>query len=243
MLKHPGFRKLAFTGSTEVGRNVALAAAEKIIPATLELGGKSANIFFSDCKQDMALDGAQLGILFNQGQVCCAGSRIFVQDDFYDEFVGKLIDAFNKVTVGDPTSMDTQMGSQINEGQLKKILSYIELAKKEGATIACGGERYTEGPLAKGAFMRPTLITDVTNDMRVAQEEIFGPVLPVTTFKTLDEAIEMAGDVLPLMLCRMEENEEPIPEASALSHLHLKANKTAVNIETDTMEYRKKLSV
>ena len=194
MLKHPGFRKLAFTGSTEVGRNVALAAAEKIIPATLELGGKSANIFFSDCKQDMALDGAQLGILFNQGQVCCAGSRIFVQDDFYDEFVGKLIDAFNKVTVGDPTSMDTQMGSQINEGQLKKILSYIELAKKEGATIACGGERYTEGPLAKGAFMRPTLITDVTNDMRVAQEEIFGPVGVVIRFKDEEDVIRMANE-------------------------------------------------
>ena len=194
MLKHKGFRKLAFTGSTEVGRDVALAAAEKLIPSTLELGGKSANIFFDDCKWDMALDGLQLGILFNQGQVCCAGSRVFVQEGIYDKFVEAAVKAFNHVKVGLPWEQDTQMGSQINEGQLKKILSYIDIAKSEGATIACGGERFTEGELAKGAFMKPTLITNVTNDMRVAQEEIFGPVACVIKFKTEDEVIEMAND-------------------------------------------------
>ena len=194
MLKHKGFGKLAFTGSTEVGRDVALAAAEKLIPSTLELGGKSANIFFDDCKWDMALDGLQLGILFNQGQVCCAGSRVFVQEGIYDKFVEAAVKAFNHVKVGLPWEQDTQMGSQINEGQLKKILSYIDIAKSEGATIACGGERCTEGELAKGAFMKPTLITNVTNDMRVAQEEIFGPVACVIKFKTEDEVIEMAND-------------------------------------------------
>ena len=194
MLKHKGFRKLAFTGSTEVGRDVALAAAEKLIPSTLELGGKSANIFFDDCKWDMALDGLQLGILFNQGQVCCAGSRVFVQEGIYDKFVEAAVKAFNHVKVGLPWEQDTQMGSQINEGQLKKILSYIDIAKSEGVTIACGGERCTEGELAKGAFMKPTLITNVTNDMRVAQEEIFGPVACVIKFKTEDEVIEMAND-------------------------------------------------
>lgn len=194
MLKHKGFRKLAFTGSTEVGRDVALAAGEKLIPSTLELGGKSANIFFDDCKWDMALDGLQLGILFNQGQVCCAGSRVFVQEGIYDKFVEAAVKAFNHVKVGLPWEQDTQMGSQINEGQLKKILSYIDIAKSEGATIACGGERCTEGELAKGAFMKPTLITNVTNDMRVAQEEIFGPVACVIKFKTEDEVIEMAND-------------------------------------------------
>lgn len=194
MLKHKGFRKLAFTGSTEVGRDVALAAAEKLIPSTLELGGKSANIFFDDCKWDMALDGLQLGILLNQGQVCCAGSRVFVQEGIYDKFVEAAVKAFNHVKVGLPWEQDTQMGSQINEGQLKKILSYIDIAKSEGATIACGGERCTEGELAKGAFMKPTLITNVTNDMRVAQEEIFGPVACVIKFKTEDEVIEMAND-------------------------------------------------
>ena len=194
MLSHKGFRKLAFTGSTEVGRDVALAAAEKLIPSTLELGGKSANIFFDDCKWDMALDGLQLGILFNQGQVCCAGSRVFVQEGIYDKFVEAAVKAFNHVKVGLPWEQDTQMGSQINEGQLKKILSYIDIAKSEGATIACGGERCTEGELAKGAFMKPTLITNVTNDMRVAQEEIFGPVACVIKFKTEDEVIVMAND-------------------------------------------------
>ena len=194
MLKHKGFRKLAFTGSTEVGRDVALAAAEKLIPSTLELGGKSANIFFDDCKWDMALDGLQLGILFNQGQVCCAGSRVFVQEGIYDKFVEAAVKAFNQVKVGLPWEQDTQMGSQINEGQLKKILSYIDVAKEEGATIACGGERCTAGELAKGAFMKPTLITNVTNDMRVAQEEIFGPVACIIKFKTEDEVIAMAND-------------------------------------------------
>jgi aldehyde dehydrogenase (NAD+) len=194
MLEHKGFKKLAFTGSTEVGRNVGLAAAEKIIPSTLELGGKSANIFFDDCDFDQAIDGAQLGILFNQGQVCCAGSRIFVQDTFYDEFVGALTKAFNAINVGDPLKPETQMGSQINRTQLKKILDYIEIGKLEGATVACGGVQIKEGGLEKGSFMRPTLLTNVTNDMRVAQEEIFGPVACVIKFKTEDEVIKMAND-------------------------------------------------
>lgn len=194
MLDHPGFRKLAFTGSTEVGLNVAKAAADKLIPATLELGGKSANIYFDDCKWDMAIDGLQLGILFNQGQVCCAGSRVFVQEGIYDKFVAAAVDAFNKVTVGDPLDPNTQMGAQVDQGQLRKILSYVELAKEEGATIACGGEAYTEGDCAKGSFMKPTLIVNATNDMRVAQEEIFGPVAVVIKFKTEEEVIAMAND-------------------------------------------------
>lgn len=194
ILDHPGFRKLAFTGSTEVGRNVALAAAKKIIPSTLELGGKSANIFFDDCKWDMAMDGIQLGILFNQGQVCCAGSRIFVQEGIYDRFVEEAVKRFNQIKVGNPLDPETQMGSQINENQLKKILNYVDIGVKEGATVACGGERYTEGELAKGAFMKPTLLTNVTNDMRVAQEEIFGPVAVVIKFKDEDDVIRMAND-------------------------------------------------
>lgn len=194
MLDHPGFRKLAFTGSTEVGLNVAKAAADRLIPATLELGGKSANIYFDDCKWDMAIDGLQLGILFNQGQVCCAGSRVFVQEGIYDKFVAAAVDAFNKVTVGNPLDPNTQMGAQVDQGQLRKILSYVELAKEEGATVACGGEAYTEGACAKGCFMKPTLIVNATNDMRVAQEEIFGPVAVVIKFKTEEEVIAMAND-------------------------------------------------
>ena len=194
MLDHKGFRKLAFTGSTEVGRQVALAAADRLIPATLELGGKSANIFFPDCNWEQAIDGLQLGILFNQGQVCCAGSRVFVHEGIYDKFLEDAVKAFNNVKVGVSWDPETQMGSQINERQLEKILSYVEIGKQEGARLICGGERITEGELAKGCFMRPTLLADVTNDMRVAQEEIFGPVACILKFKDEDEVIRMAND-------------------------------------------------
>lgn len=194
MLEHPGFRKLAFTGSTEVGRDVALAAAQKLIPATLELGGKSANIFFEDCKWEMSMDGLQMGILFNQGQVCCAGSRVFVQEGIYDKFVEEAVKRFNAVKVGPSWDPETQMGAQIDEGQLKKILDYVEIGKKEGATVACGGVRADEGELAKGCFMHPTLLTNVTNNMRVAQEEIFGPVAVIIKFKDEADVIAMAND-------------------------------------------------
>ncbi len=194
MLDHRGFRKLAFTGSTEVGRQVALAAADRLIPATLELGGKSANIFFPDCNWEQAIDGLQLGILFNQGQVCCAGSRVFVHEDIYDKFLEDAVKAFNNVKVGVSWDPQTQMGSQINERQLEKILSYVEIGKQEGARLICGGERITDGELAKGCFMRPTLLADVTNDMRVAQEEIFGPVACILKFRDEDEVIRMAND-------------------------------------------------
>lgn len=194
ILDHPGFRKLAFTGSTEVGLSVARAAADKLIPATLELGGKSANIYFDDCNFDQALDGLQVGILFNQGQVCCAGSRVFVQEGIYDRFLEAAIKQFEGINQGDPMDMATQIGTQINEAQVKKIESYIEIAKQEGATIACGGERNAEGDCANGAFFKPTLITDVTNDMRVAQEEIFGPVAVVMKFKDEDEVVALANE-------------------------------------------------
>lgn len=194
ILDHSGLSKLAFTGSTEVGMNVAKAAADKLIPATLELGGKSANIFFPDCNWELAMEGLQLGILFNQGQVCCAGSRVFVHEDIYDKFVAEAVKRFNSVKVGDPLDANTQMGSQIYAAQVQKVLDYVEIAKKEGATIACGGYKLTENGLDKGNFVAPTLITNVTNDMRVAQEEIFGPVAVVIKFKDEQEVIDMAND-------------------------------------------------
>ena len=194
MLDHPSFAKLAFTGSTEVGYSVAEAAAKRLIPATLELGGKSANIVFDDAQLEKAIEGAQIGILFNQGQVCCAGSRIFVQEGIYDEFVAKLAEAFKKVKVGNPMDMSTQMGSQINERQLEKILKYVEIGKEEGAVVLTGGKRAVVPGFEKGAFMEPTLLANVTNDMRVAREEIFGPVAVVIKFKTEDEVVRMAND-------------------------------------------------
>lgn len=194
MLEHKGFRKLAFTGSTEVGKSVAAAAAEKLIPATLELGGKSANIFFEDCDWEMAMDGLQMGILFNQGQVCCAGSRVFVQESIYDRFVEEAVKRFGQVKVGLPWEADTQMSTQISKGQLDKILKYIEIGKEEGAKVLCGGKQVKENGLDKGFFMQPTLLGNVTNHMRVAQEEIFGPVAVLLKFKKEDEVIAMAND-------------------------------------------------
>ena len=173
---------------------MARAAAERLIPATLELGGKSANIIFPDAKWDMMLDGIQLGILFNQGQVCCAGSRIFVHEDIYDKFVEDACEAFSKVKVGMPWEDDTQMGSQIDQNQMNKILEYVEIAKQEGGRVLCGGERATEGELAKGAFLKPTLIEVPNNSCRVAQEEIFGPVAVVIKFKDEQEVIDLAND-------------------------------------------------
>ncbi len=193
---HSGIDKIAFTGSTNVGKDIAIGAATNLIPATLELGGKSANIIFDDADLEKAIDGVQLGILFNQGQVCCAGSRIFVHEKIYDDFLKKIIKKFNEIKVGDPLDKNTQMGSQINKKHLDKILHHIEQGKQEGAKVICGGESFNKGPLSKGAFMKPTLLVNVTNQSCIAQEEIFGPVAVVIKFKDEDEVIKMANDSL-----------------------------------------------
>ncbi|PSM52032.1 aldehyde dehydrogenase B [Campylobacter blaseri] len=187
---HEGLNKLAFTGSTEVGRDIGIAAAKRIIPATLELGGKSANIIYADADFEKALDGVQMGILFNQGQVCCAGSRIFVEEAIYDKFLEAAIEKFKNIKVGDPLKEDTQMGSQINKKQADKILDCIEIGKKEGAKVAVGGKRSSIGE----TFIEPTLLVNVTNNMEVAQEEIFGPVGVVIKFKNEEELIKMVND-------------------------------------------------
>ena len=194
MLGHEGFSKLAFTGSTEIGCSVARSAADRLIPATLELGGKSANIFFPDCDWEMAMDGLQLGILFNQGQVCCAGSRVFVHEDIYDRFVAEAVARFAKVKIGLSLDQETQLGALVNQEQVEKVLGYVEVAKQEGAVIACGGKRYTAGGLDQGCYVEPTLITNVTNDMRIAQEEIFGPVACVIRFSSEEEVVAMANE-------------------------------------------------
>lgn len=192
MLHHKGFDKLAFTGSTNIGRRVGIAAAENLIPSTLELGGKSANIFFDDMPFDKAIEGAQKGILFNQGQVCCAGSRIFVQEGIYDQFIDALIAEFKQIKVGLPWDKDTQMGSQINQGQLKQILDLVEQGKTCGAKVLLGGQKHQDPELQQGAFCQPTLI-EATNDNLLAQEEIFGPVATIIKFKTEEEVIAMAN--------------------------------------------------
>ena len=194
MLQHEGFNKLAFTGSTEIGYKVAEEAAKKLIPATLELGGKSANIVFNDAPWDRAIEGAQLAILFNQGQVCCAGSRLFVQEGIYDKFVNELKEAFEKVKVGLPLEKGVQMGPQVNEKQLESILKYVKIGQEEGARLVTGGKKIETNELKNGSFLEPTILADVTNDMRVAQEEIFGPVVSVIKFKDEEEVIKLAND-------------------------------------------------
>ncbi|MDO5047685.1 MAG: aldehyde dehydrogenase family protein [Anaerococcus sp.] len=191
---HPDLDKLAFTGSTEVGREVGISAAKNLIPATLELGGKSANIVFDDADMDKAIDGATLAILFNQGQVCSAGSRLFLQEGIYDEFLAKLKEKFESLKIGDPLDENTQMGSQINMGQVEKIQSYVDFAKESKATIVTGGKMAKVDGLEEGAFYEPTIITDIENSNRCAQEEIFGPVLVVQKFKTKEEVIKLAND-------------------------------------------------
>lgn len=194
ILEHPCLSKLAFTGSTEVGIEVAKAAAEKLIPATLELGGKSANIIFADAPWEKAVEGVAMGILFNQGQVCCAGSRVLVQEEIYDEFIAAVKAKFESIKVGLPWEPDTQMGAQVNENQLQKILKFVEIGKSEGMKVITGGERATEGALANGAFMKPTLMEAADNACTLCNEEIFGPVAVVMKFKTQEEAIRIANE-------------------------------------------------
>ncbi|WP_323834721.1 aldehyde dehydrogenase family protein [Photorhabdus africana] len=194
ILDHEDVEKVAFTGSTRVGYTVAEAAAKKLIPATLELGGKSANIIFPDANMKKAVKYAARAILLNQGQACESGSRLFLHKDIHDEFLKSLKAEFESIQVGDPLEKETQMGSQVSQEQMEKILEYVEIAKKEGATIFTGGKRITGEGYDDGFFIQPTIITDVTNDMRVAREEIFGPVLAVIPFSEEEDVIRMAND-------------------------------------------------
>ncbi|WP_454208467.1 aldehyde dehydrogenase family protein [Proteus sp. Marseille-Q3619] len=194
ILEHEDIDKLAFTGSTNVGYTVAEAAAKKMVPATLELGGKSANIVFPDANMKKAVKYSALAILMNQGQACESGSRLFLHKDIHDEFLKALKTEFESIRVGDPLDPNTQMGTQVSQDQMDTILGYVELAKKEGATVLTGGERITGEGYDDGFFVRPTIIINATNQMRVAREEIFGPVLCVIPFDNEDEVIDMAND-------------------------------------------------
>src|SRR5688572_32520663 len=194
---HPGIDKIAFTGSTEVGKLIARAAAENLTKVSLELGGKAPNIVFADADMDQAVSGAMMGIFFNQGQVCCAGSRLFVEEKVKDEFLEKLKDKASRINVGDPMDKGTQMGPQVSEEQLSRIKSYVDVAQKEGATMLAGGASpKLEGAFQNGYFFQPTISSDVKNQMRVAQEEIFGPVVSVITFRDEDDLIKQANDTI-----------------------------------------------
>ncbi len=184
---------ITFTGSTKTGRSIARAAAGNLKKVGLELGGKSPNIVFADCDFEGAVEWAMIGIFFNAGQVCSAGSRLIIEESIRDKFVKRLAERANAITIG-PGLENPDMGAIITEAQMNKILSYIESGKQEGATLVCGGERYTEGGCEKGFFIRPTVFDNCRPDMKIVREEIFGPVLTVQTFKTEEEAIAIAND-------------------------------------------------
>jgi betaine-aldehyde dehydrogenase len=197
LASHPGIDKVAFTGSTEVGKLIAKAAADNLTKVSLELGGKAPNIVFADSNMDQAVAGAMMGIFYNQGQVCCAGSRLFVEETVKDEFLSKLSERAERIAVGDPMDKGTQMGPQVSEEQLNRIKGYVDIARNEGASVVSGGSSPDlDEKFQKGYFFRPTIFADVNNKMRVAQEEIFGPVVSVISFKDEDDLLKQANDTI-----------------------------------------------
>jgi acyl-CoA reductase-like NAD-dependent aldehyde dehydrogenase len=186
---HPGVDKVAFTGSTEVGKLIVQAAAGNLKKVSLELGGKSPAIILPDADLDLAIAGAASAIFFNHGQCCCAGSRVFVEEKIYDQFVEQSTARAKKRTVGDPFDANTEQGPQVDETQMEKILSYIESGQSDGAKLNCGGGRVGD----RGYFVEPTIFSNVQDNMKIAQEEIFGPVMSIIRFKNLDEVIDRAN--------------------------------------------------
>ena len=192
--RHMDVDKVAFTGSIRTARSLMRAAGESNLKRlSLELGGKSPNIIFPDADQERALKAAYWGIYANKGEVCSAGSRLLVHEKIYEEFVGRLADRAKKMKVGNPLDPATEMGSQISQAQLDRILSYIESGQRDGARLVAGGERDTEGEKAKGFFVKPTIFAAVKPAMKIAQEEIFGPVLSAIKFRDANEAAEIAN--------------------------------------------------
>ncbi|KIU52524.1 MULTISPECIES: aldehyde dehydrogenase family protein [Pseudomonas] len=194
LTRHPDVSMISFTGSTRVGKQIAATAAADLTRVALELGGKAANVVFADADLDAALDGVLFGVILNQGEECVAGTRLLVEASVADEFVAKLVERANRVVVGLPMDENTQIGALIHAQHLESVLDYIALGKQEGGRLVCGGERLTEGALAKGYFVGPTIFTEVKPEHRIFREEIFGPVLTVTTFTTVEEAIALAND-------------------------------------------------
>ena len=193
---NPMVDKIAFTGSTEVGRDVMIQAASTIKKVTLELGGKSPNIILDDAEMDIAIDGSLWATFMHNGQACESGTRLFVPSSLYDDFMGRLIDRASKIKVGIQSDGATDLGPLISASQLRTVENYIQIGLDEGATPALLGHRPTDPELANGHFITPTIFTDVRNDMRIAQEEIFGPVLAVIKYDSLEDAIRQANDTI-----------------------------------------------
>lgn len=192
MTTHPAVRRISFVGESNTGKTIMRNASENLIPVSLELGGKSANIVFEDADLDEAVQGSIEAIYRNQGEICLAGSRLLVQESVYEQFLEKFVEAVKRIKVGDPLSEETDMGALVSKSHLETVNRYVEIGTSEGAKLAYGGKRVES--LVEGNFYEPTILYDVDNSMRVAQEEIFGPVLVVIPFKTEEDAIHIAND-------------------------------------------------
>ena len=190
---HPGVDKIAFTGSTATGQAIVRAASTTLKRVTLELGGKSPNIVFNDADLDLAVPGAAMAAFTNSGQVCSAGTRLFVERGIYEEFVGAMTTYARSLTVGDGLDDATQLGPVVSQTQLERVSDYFEIGRAEGATISAGGARLLDGQYANGYFVPPTIFTEVNNEMRVAREEIFGPVVSVMAFDDYESVIRLAN--------------------------------------------------
>lgn len=190
IVKHPGVDKIAFTGSTETAQFIMRDAAQTLKRITFELGGKSPNVVFADANLDAAIAGAEFGLFFNQGQCCCAGSRLYVEQSIHDEFVDKVVKSAKARRLGSPLDPETTQGPQVDQTQFDKILKYIDLGQKAGAKCVTGGKRFGK----QGYYIEPTVFTGVKDTMQIAREEIFGPVMSVIRFKDEAEAIAIAND-------------------------------------------------
>ncbi|MFI7670107.1 aldehyde dehydrogenase [Nocardia sp. NPDC049526] len=195
LVEHPLVRKITFTGSDFTGRGINEAAARDLKHVSLELGGKSPNIVFADADLDAAVNGVVSGIFAATGQTCIAGSRLLVQDSIHDEFVARVVELARTARMGDPMSEHTQVGPITTPAQYTKVLDYLRIAEKDGATLALGGAPATRPECGNGWFIEPTIFTGVDNRMRIAQEEVFGPVLAVIPFRAEDDAVALANDV------------------------------------------------
>jgi len=192
IVKHPGVDKIAFTGEYRTAQIIMRSAADTLKRITFELGGKSPNIVFADADMEQAIEGSHQALFFNQGQCCCAGSRLFVEEKAYDEFVDKSVARAKSRTVGNPFDKNTEQGPQVDQDQFDKVMGYIDSGKKEKATLATGGGRVGD----KGYFIEPTVFTDVKDDMKIAREEIFGPVMTILKFKDMDEVVERSNKTM-----------------------------------------------
>ncbi|MCB7129096.1 MAG: aldehyde dehydrogenase family protein [Candidatus Brocadiales bacterium] len=185
LARHVDVDKVAFTGSTTVGKDIVRASADTLKKVSLELGGKSPNIIFADADIEAAVQGALMGIFFNQGEVCCAGSRLYVEKKIHDKFMDRMVSFASKMRVGDPFNPRTDMGALVSQVQFDKVMGYIEAGKEEGAELCCGGEALK----SNGYFIKPTIFDNVKGTMKIAREEIFGPVVSTFTFRNIDEVV------------------------------------------------------